>query len=206
MGINTVSANEYNLDFKANLIDSNSEDLNSTQDILFDKQLAIQVTITNPNNIWIDIKSLTWTSKLVKTNDNFDNIIVNKEITDLLIPPYEQHDFYIILNKYNKLNTDTKIGQWQINFNKQIKVENAYSTDFEPIGFNEKNIIIANPISFKITKPDLNPPDEIVETGFLDRFNPSLDDAYKLVGIVTMVIGVIIGVIKLKSGKSKRKR
>ena len=206
MGINTAYANEYNLDFKANLIDSNSKDLNSTQDILFDKQLAIRVSITNPNNIWININSLTWTSTLFKTNDHFEDIVVNKYLKDILIPPYKQHDFYIILNKYNKLNTDTKIGQWQINFNKQIKVENAYSTDFELLGFSEKNIIIANPISFKIVKPDINPPDEIVETGFLGRFNPSLDETSQLVAIVTSIILVLIGVITLKSGKSKRKK
>lgn len=197
--ISYVYATNYILDFENTLIDGNQNNVN-TDSVAVDKSLAVKVTIANPNNFWIKIDSLWWTVKSKKNNDDFDVIVKQKydvdtntkPITEIVIPPNSKINVYIILEEYNLLEDDMRIGSWLIDFDEQLEGVKYFNEDnFNVINLRQTDLKTSkgNLVLFTVTKE----PVKIYNIGFL-KYIPGLEDVNPYLNFIVSIIVIVGGV------------
>lgn len=198
--VSSVSASNHILDFENTLIDSNEQkvDVNSVD---VDNYLIIKVTIANPNDFWIKIDSLRWLVKSKKNNDDFDVIFkqeyevdtITKPTPEIVLSPNSKIDTYIILEKYNLLEKDERIGSWLIDLEGQLEgVKYFNENDFTETNFHQDNLETSkgNLIQFTVTKE----PVKIYNIGYL-KYIPGLEDINPYLNFVVSIITIIVGAI-----------
>ena len=200
--ISNVYANNYILDFENTLIDGNQNNVN-TDSVAADKSLAVKVTIANPNNFWIKIDSLRWAVKSKKNNDDFDVIVKQKydvdtntkPITEIVIPPNSKINVYIILEEYNLLEEDERIGSWLIDFDEQLEGVKYFNEDnFDVINLRQIDLKTSkgNLVLFTVTKESV----KIYNIGFL-KYIPGLEDVNPYLNFIVSIIVILGGVLGL---------
>ena len=192
------------MDFENTLIDGNQNNVN-TESVTVDKSLAVKVTIANPNNFWIKIDSLRWTVKSKKNNDDFDVIVKQKydvdtntkPITEIVIPPNSKINVYIILEGYNLLEEDERMGSWLIDFDEELEGVKYFNEDnFDVINLRQTDLKTSkgNLVQFTVTKE----PVKIYNIGFL-KYIPGLEDINPYLNFtvsIIVILGAIFGIIK----------
>ena len=209
ISIYTVSATEFKLDFENHLVYENQKDVNIGKSVAVDRSLLVRVTITNPNDFWIEIDSLSWKIKSYRNNEEFDVITkenqyytdtITKPNTNVLIPPQNVIEVYVLLDAYNALGEGKRIGVWEIDFEEQLdgisylqrdnleKINPRY-----PYKINLKTSK-ANLLKFTVVKePEKNP-----QHGFLNKIPgfEDIDPFINTIGSIIAVIGAIYGLYK----------
>lgn len=202
INVSIVSANTYKLDFENTLIDGNQKKVNTNEEVGVDYPLAIRVTISNPNNVWIKIDSVEFVVKSYKNNQIFD--VIHKQdykvdtktapMTEILIPPQKTEDIYIILDAYNLLKVDERIGSWEIDLEENVEgIVYFESTNLNEINSNSINIetIKGNLIQFTVAKEPVK-----IRYGLIN-YIPGLDDINPFVDLVGTIIGILLSVVVL---------
>lgn len=196
INISTVSANTYKLDFENTLIDGNQKKVNTYEEVGVDCPLAIRVTISNPNNVWIKIDSVKFVAKSYKNNQIFD-VIHNQDygvdtktapMTEIYIPPQKTEDIYIILDAYNLLEVDERIGSWEIDLEENVEGIVCFeSTNLNEINSNSINIetIKGNLIQFTVAKEPVK-----IRYGLIN-FIPGLNDINPIVDFIGTILGIL---------------
>ena len=119
-------------------------------------------------------------------------------ITEIIIPPNSKINLYIILDHYNSLEEDERIGSWLIDLEEQLVGLSYYQED----SLNEIKNKYYNPINLRTSKGNLiqftvtKEPVKITKYGFLNcipvlkDINPVLDFIGSIVSILA-ALGVI---------------
>ena len=195
---------------KGRLIDGNLKEV-EINNVAVDNPLAVKMTITNPNNVWIKIDTLSWKLKSNKNNEEIDVITKQeretdtktKSMTEILIPPRNKKDLYIILDAYNKLDANERIGFWEIDFEEEVNGISYFKTNI----LNEEVSSFINPINLQTIKPNSiqftvkKEPKEIPNYGFINRIsgeniNPLLDSTISILSIISIMIGIFFKIKK----------
>ena len=203
--ISIVSASEYNLDINAELVDSKIATLNLDENIPLEQKLAIRFTIINNNNLWININNFDISIRANKDGERFfpissviDTLIVDK----LLIPPQNQIEFYVVLEEYNSLSKNDRIGSWAINFESTKLSSNGFeATDLTKVGYLPLDLIKPNNIEFTVIKEkallDENTNIFTKSGSILSNYN--LETIGTIIGILAgsaFLLGVVSGKLK----------
>lgn len=157
--ISDALAQDYTLDFNAELIDGNKKYVDTKVVVSDERPLILHVTIINPNPFWLQINSINLNMEALQNSKNSEDIAKIKSISNVLIPDNGKIDYYINLDGYNFLKPDDRIGSWQIDFEEVTinEVEYYYSNNLEKItNLNARQIELnpskPNQIKFEVEK------------------------------------------------------
>ncbi len=192
------------IDFSIELVDGNNEEVTISSDIDSSKALMLKVTATNPSDKWIFFEKLSVDVECKHNAESFDcytgGVVVNLPV----LPPTSKTPTYIPLEGYVNLPEGDRIGTWQITFKGGRSIGGAI-TCFEEETLKEKYCTTpdspANPLEFKVTKKDIELPDE---EGSLTIEPPSGGWG----GYIWWIIGGIITIVVayyLTHGKKKKR-
>jgi hypothetical protein len=153
ISVPSVSAIDYDLDFATELVDGNAKFVDLDTDVSIDRSLVMHVTITNPNDIWINIGQLSWVIESSHNTKEFNKMATSESMENVLILPKDKEDIYIILDGYNSLENGDRIGSWLIDFEGHTSQIDCFgSNNLEKIGYCSVNPLKANPLDFSVTK------------------------------------------------------
>ena len=215
ISISTVSALESKLDFDNHLVYENQKDVNTEKGeiVEVDRSLFVRVTMTNPNDYWIKIDSLSWEIISYKNNENVDVITkanqydkdtITKSETNILIPPQDIKEVYVILDAYNALDESKRIGAWEIDFEGQLDgisyLQRDNLKEIYPSSINKNDLIIskANLLEFTVAKePEKNPQYGLFNKipGFED-INPLIDALISVIALIGAILGIYKKIVK----------
>ena len=156
LSISIASASEYNLDINAELVNNKVDNLNLEENIPLEQNLAIRFTIVNNNNLWINVNNFGISMTANKDGERFfpissviDTLIVEK----LIIPPQNKAEFYVVLEEYNSLSKNDRIGYWGIKFESTKLSSNGFeASDLTKDGYVPLDLIKPNNIEFTVIK------------------------------------------------------
>lgn len=206
--ISDALAEDYTLDFNAELIDGNKKYVDTKVAVSKERPLILHVTIINPNPFWLQINSISLNMEALQNSKNFEDITKIKSISNVLIPENEKIDYYINLDGYNSLKSDDRIGSWQIDFEEVTinEVEYYYSNNLEKIGYQTIRQIELNPskpnqIKFEVKKEpsQLN---NYFDIGRLLSDIRELDPLIQLIGLIVALGALCLGYLAYKKRPS----
>lgn len=205
LSISIVSASEYNLDVNAELIDNKVDNLNLDGKIPLEQNIAIRFTIVNNNNLWIKVNNFSISMKANKDGERFfpiSSVIDTLIVEQLLIPPQNKAEFYVVLEEYNSLPKNDRIGSWTINFEStQLSSNSFQASDLTKDFFLPLDIIKPNNIEFTVIKEKAYLDENV--TFFTKLFSIlshyNLDIANNIIDIIVgafIILGLISGILK----------
>lgn len=183
-----VSAKDYILDFDSELIDGNGKYIDTSNAVSIESHLVLHVTLSNPNDFWIDLGSISWNIGASQNSREFEKITSSESMTNVLIPAKEKIDIYIILDGYNSLDNDERIGVWEIDFEGNInEVEYYYSNNLDKITYPTSSQIKLNPSKANLIKFEVQKESSQLDKSFdfgrgISKIN-ELDPIFKLIGL-----------------------
>ena len=205
LSISTGSASDYGLDISAELIDNYGNRLIFDEEIPIEQNLAIHFTIVNSNDLWINVRTLDLRINAKKDGERFfpsSSLYDAISIQELSIPPKNKADFYVVLEKYNSLLQNDRIGSWILNFETTM----TSSSGFNSLDLTKKNylplgIIKPNNIEFTVVKENAHLDKN---TNFVSNLSyENLDATEKILSALAafiFIVGIIWSIIrKLKN-------
>lgn len=194
LSIPIVSASDNNLDISAELIDNYGNRLSTDEkiEIPIEQNLGIHFTIVNSNDLWINVRTLDLRMNAKKDGERFfpiSSVDDATSIQELLIPPNNKADFYVILEKYNSLPNNDKIGYWSLNFE---------TTKVSSSAFNSLNLMQDRYFHLDLIKPNNIEFTVIKEKEQLDESKNLLSNlSYEKLDTTEKIMSILTGFIFL---------
>ncbi|WP_406661506.1 hypothetical protein V7O66_03035 [Methanolobus sp. ZRKC3] len=209
LSISNVHATNYNLEINSELVDNYGTKLNVDKEIQVEQNLAIHFSVVNKNDLWINVRNLNLRLNANKDSERFIPISSGNDVTlieELLIPPESQADFYIVLEKYNSLNENDRIGSWVVSFETTETSSNSFSSlDLIKENYLVLNLMKPNNIEFRVIREQAQLDQNIDLPSSLSYENlAATDNIVSIIGGLILIIGTLVGIVKVTKGKSKK--
>lgn len=198
-----VSAESYNLDITAELIDGNGQVISNINEIPLNQNLGLYLQIVNTNDFWVNPNSLQLRIETTKNGERFyplisfilkDEILLN----DIYVPPNSKKDIYVILENYNSLDENERSGSWEIHFDLYaVGINSFYSSNLNSINSITIETIKPNNIIFEARNeiPDLDTKYNIPSVPYIaDKITP----LNTIIGFIIAVLSLVGMIIKFK--------
>lgn len=207
LSISIASANEFNLDINAELVDNKVDNLNLKENIPLEQNLAIRFTIVNSNNLWISADNFGIMMTANKDGERFfpiSSVIDTLTVEKLVIPPQDKAEFYVVLEEYNLLSKNDRIGSWAIKFESTKPSTDGFeASDLTKDGYVTLYLIKPNNIEFTVIKEKAYLDENTNFLSILSNYN--LNTINSIVGIIVgilFILGFLWGIFKFVSARS----
>ncbi|WP_321431129.1 hypothetical protein [uncultured Methanolobus sp.] len=201
LSISNAHANNYNLDINGELVDTSGVLLEDKDEIPVEQNLAIHFTVINKNDFWINVNNLNIKMSANQDSNRFYPISSGSDTTlieEVLIPPNKKAGFYVVLEEYNSLNKNERIGNWAISFETTKGSTHGYSSsDLTSMNYFVLDLSKPNNIEFNVIKEEA----QLDDSAFSLNISPDdIATTNNLLGIVVAIIA-IGGVLFAKNKK-----